>query len=83
MLTFVPRTLKIQMLFLLIIIPWLFESTPEYNIFAPTVNLLPRVSLLCLPWSLEEMSCGWSHYHPESGWQETCWVGEVAEYFVW
>ena len=36
-----------------------------------TGNLVPMVSLLCLPWSLElkDPGCGWSRYHPESGWK--------------
>ena len=40
-------------------------------------NLVPRVSLLCLPWSLEAAG----HVTTQNlGGKKICWVGGVAEY---
>ena len=44
-----------------------------------STNLVPRVSLLCLPWSLEERP--WFTTQNLGG-KKICWVGGVAECFV-
>ena len=48
-------------------------------------NLVPRLSLLCLPWSLEERPWLRLVTLPPRIWvaKKICWVGGVAECFVW
>ena len=55
------------------------QQTPQ------TLSLVPRVSLLCLPWSLQERTLvAAGHVTTQNlGGKNICWVGGVAEFFVW
>ena len=57
--------------------------TKRYNRLITSVNLVLRLSLLCLPWSLEERTLfAAGHVTTQNlGGKKICWAGGVAECF--